>query len=353
MISQGRLQQLYTQSLEEKTEYLHRVLAKLEYLPEKVKIIPSPFQEFRLRGKFKIYPSGRVMGTDPLKGEVPFTQALWIFPGFIRQAVRHTVSLITCHKKNWPVDGFEIKGAHQNKEVFLILSVKKSQAKKSYDPFAQLLLKQVPFLSGVAIPSQKKVYGSEFISHFILGQQLLAHYQAFFQVNPHLLSSLITQVKNKVNDLDFQEAYDLYCGVGLLSLVCLPPEKRVIGVDLNNYAIDSARLNATNLSRPKVYFFCQKAEEFLASSSPRRESLWIINPPRRGCESKVINQLIAFQPLWVLFVGCSWSALEKNVSSLVRKGYKIIFMEAFDQFPFSYFLETVTLMRRKNKNKLD
>jgi len=336
----------YERSLAEKTKKLHQILPAIGYSADKVKIRPSPFQEFRLRGKFKVYTSGKVMGTDPVKGEVPYTQALWIFPSFICQAVRRTVSLIILHRREWPVDGFEIKGAHQNKEVFLILAVKKSRRGKSYDAFAQLLLKEVPCLAGVAIPSQKRVYGAEYISHFVLGERLLSHYQAFFQVNPHLLSCFLSQIKREVRTLNFQEAYDLYCGVGLFSQLCLPPEKRIIGIDLNSYAINSARLNALNLSRATAYFFSQRAEEFLASCSPRPDSLWIINPSRQGCESKVIKQLLELTPSWILFVSCSLVTLKKNVFSLVKNGYKIMSLDAYDQFPFSPFLETVTLMRR-------
>jgi|Deesub1362A_J573_1020465.scaffolds.fasta_scaffold00116_48 tRNA/tmRNA/rRNA uracil-C5-methylase (TrmA/RlmC/RlmD family) len=346
MSSPEDLAGLYAQSLEEKTKKLYQILEKFDYSPQKLRVEPSSWQGFRLRGKFKIYSPQKIMGTDPLKGEVHFFQSLWLFPYYLQKAIRKTVALIVSRWSNWPVDGFEIRGGYQNREVFLVLSVKRSYRQKAYEALANLLLEKVPFLVGVAIPSQKNVFGAEFITHYIFGRRIISHYQAFFQANPHLISTLVTRVKEMVSQLDFPEVYDLYCGVGLFSLLCVPPGKRISGIDINTWAVESARLNALNLSRPEASFFCQEVEEFLEISSLSRRSLFMVNPPRSGCRAQVINRLLTLKPTYLCFICCSFPALEKNVTPFVKKGYRILSLAAFDQFPFAPFLETITFLRR-------
>lgn len=346
MSSREELTILYARTLEEKAKKLRQILEKFKFSSFEVKIELSSLSGFRLRGKFKIYSPSKIMGTHPRHGEVPFGRTLWLFPAYMQKAIRKTVSLVSSRWSQWPVDGFEIKGAAHQKEVFLILSVKRTYRKKSYEALANLLLEEIPYLIGVAIPSQKKVFGSEMIAHLLFGQRIISHYQAFFQANPSLITSLVTRVKEKIEPLDFTEAYDFYCGVGLFSLLGVPRGKKIFGIDLNSWAIESARLNALNLSRKEASFFCQEVEEFLKSCSTSKETFFLINPPRGGCGARVIRRLLALKPVSLGFICCSFPALEKSVLPFLHQCYRIISFDAFDQFPFTPFLETVTFLSR-------
>jgi len=346
MFIQDELVTSYAQTLKEKTKRLSQILKKFNFTSPEIKIEPSSLSGFRLRGKFKIYSPQKIRGTDPRVGEVPYERTLWLFPNYLQKAIRKTMTLISSHWSKWPVDGVEIKGALNQREVFLLLSVKRSYRHKTYAPLAHLLLKEVPYVVGIAIPSQKKVYGTEMITHLLFNQPIVSHHQAFFQANPSLIVSLVTRVREEIKLLDFNQAYDFYCGVGLFSLLGVPRGKKIWGIDLNSWAIESARLNALNLSRREAAFFCQEVEEFLASSVILEGSFFLVNPPRAGCSGRVIQRLLACQPVSLGFICCSLPALEKSILPFLQQGYWIISLSAFDQFPFTPFLETITFLSR-------
>ncbi|UCE21539.1 MAG: class I SAM-dependent RNA methyltransferase [Candidatus Aminicenantes bacterium] len=314
------------------------------------KIIPSPLKDgYRNRAKFKIYPrDGKIelKGTDPIQGEVPYEEALWILPEWGRAVVKQVADIISSGYPAFPVDGFELQLTHGRKEAHTTLSVKRSIV-HPYSELAQTLLAEISAVKGIAVPSQKSEFGEAFLNHSLLNTDILAHYDAFFQSNLHLTPELLTKVTSICVQTPPAEIVDVYCGVGLFSLFIGKKGSRILGVDNDKKAIESARRNAAKMGLKKASYVCSSAEEFVEGHDPGCPDIILIDPPRAGCQPQVISSLARVRSPKICLVSC---AIDTHVRDLVqwsREGYVPVSFQALDMFPFTEFIETVTLLNRQ------
>lgn len=349
-----RIESAYKKHIQEKTVAAQRLLDQASYGNLLGSIIPSPIKDgYRNRTKFKIFGQGdrfELRGMDPIKGEVPSEQALWILPSWGRDIFCSVADIIRSMSRTHRIDGFEIQLAHGRKEAHITLSVRRTET-LAYAEISRVLLKEIPGLKGVAIPSQKDDFGDVFLKHCISNIDFLAHYNAFFQSNFHLTPRLMEKIKTELTELTYGNIIDLYCGVGLISLYLDEKAHKIIGVDSNRSAVESACENAQRLRFTDTFFICQSVEKLIQRADFCSQDIVIIDPPRSGCPASVISGVAAREPKNVCLVSC---ALETHVRDLVRwekEGYIAISLTAFDMFPFTEFLETVTLLK-KNKNQI-
>lgn len=340
----------YRKHLEKKTSVMRRSLEGIGYGHLFSEIIPSPLKDgYRNRAKFKIYPRDRkveLKGTDPIQGEVLYEEALWILPEWGRAIVKQVAHIISSSYPDFLVDGFEIQLTHGWKEAHITLSVKRSIV-HPYSELAQTLLAEISALKGIAVPSQKVDFGEAFLNHRLLKVNIFAHYDAFFQSNLHLTPELVREVLSICVQSPPSKIVDVYCGVGLFSLFIGKKGSRILGVDNDKKAIESARINAAKMGLKKASYFCSSAEEFVEGHDLGFPDIILIDPPRAGCQPQVISRIASVRSPRVCLVSC---AIDTHVRDLVqwnRKGYFPESFQAFDMFPFTEFIETVTLLNRQ------
>ena len=288
----------------------------------------------------------RIEGTSPSSGPVEYKKSLWILPDWSRHVVRQVVAFIQKNQKNFTVDGFEVQLAHGQKNVHVTFSVNRSIT-EIYENFAIALLSDIPEIIGVAIPSQKLEVGETFLVHRIGEKDFCAHYASFFQSNLYLTPELVAHVARISAAKAVRKIFDLYCGVGLLSLSLGDKDTQIIGIDTNRKAITSAQKNAGHMGFRSARFSVSSVERFLQTSEIGTNSLVLINPPRSGCTPSAINAIASHHPDRIILVSCS---LRTHVVDLVeweKRGYEILALKAFDMFPFTDFLETVTELKLK------
>ena len=314
------------------------------------KIIPSPLSDgFRNRAKFRVFHGKNEMrteGTDPIDGPVEFEKSLWIFPDWSKKIVRNVVAFIQKDNKDFVVDGFEVQLAHGKKNVHTTLSVKRSVT-HSYEDLALALLTNIPEIVGVAIPSQKLEIGETHLDHSIGGKDFCAHYASFFQSNLHLTPQLLENVGRICRKIAFREVFDLYCGVGLMSLSVGKKNTKIIGIDTNRMAVDSAQKNADRMGFRFAKFSVMSVERSIRTTKIGTYGLVLANPPRSGCPPTVINAIASQNPKHVLLVSCSLKTHVPDLEEWKKCGYQVLSFKAFDMFPFTDFLETMTVLERK------
>jgi tRNA/tmRNA/rRNA uracil-C5-methylase (TrmA/RlmC/RlmD family) len=312
------------------------------------KITRSPLDNgFRNRTKFRVFhdkSETRVEGTSPRGGLVTFEKTLWILPDWGRQVAQNVIAFIRKNRKDFVVDGFEIQLAHGKKNVHATFSVNRAIT-EPYDTFAHALLRKIPELVGVAIPSQKLEAGESFLIHTIGDKDFHAHYTSFFQSNLHLTPALVAHVNRISGDTATREIFDLYCGVGLLSLSIGEKNTRIIGIDTNRKAITSARQNAEHMGFLSAIYSVCSVERFVQNARIGADSLVLINPPRSGCTPAVISAIASRSPDRIILISCSLKSHVLDLAEWEKKGYEILSIKAFDMFPFTDFLETVTELR--------
>jgi tRNA/tmRNA/rRNA uracil-C5-methylase (TrmA/RlmC/RlmD family) len=343
------LQTNYSNSLRKKTARLKNSLAEISIDHLFSELIPTPITiGFRSRAKFKVFgncESFRIKGTDPIHGEVPYEDALWMMPVQGRKLVIQIVDIISDKLSQFWVDGFEVQLAHGNRHTHVTLSVKR-QTRKSYAELAEFMLDKISSLKGVSIPSKKQNVGIPYLLHNVNGTTFYSQYAAFFQSNIHLTSELVNEVKRKCQNLYYRMILDLYCGVGLFSLSIAKNNTSILGVDINKRAIDSARLNAKKMDFTQASFLCSPVENFLQNTYISPNDLVIIDPPRSGCPESLIRIISKHKPEFICSISCDLSSHIRDLKQWIEVGYDIQSITALDVFPFTEFLETVAFLQR-------
>ena len=350
MVTDGmtpKFQDLYKAYLKKKTAVMSVQLRGLDGGFLCSSIAPSPLVAgFRNRAKFKIYSKNdhiRIMGTDPIQGEVPASESFWILPEWGRRCVLDVYEIIMDTYQTCPVDGFEIQLTHGQKECHVILSVKKG-AYSSYGKLAETQIENISRLKGVAIPSLKMEIGELFLNHRILDLDIFAHYLAFFQSNLHLIGKLLHNVRSSLKMDSFKRIVDLYCGVGLFSLSLRDRAPEILGADSSKWAVKSGIINGEHLDSNQTKIICTSVERFLEAHPLLKDDLIFLNPPRQGVSPVVIKTIASQRPRLICLVSCYLETHLRDLKLWKDSGYSIRSLSAFDMFPFTDFLETVTVL---------
>jgi 23S rRNA (uracil1939-C5)-methyltransferase len=162
------------------------------------------------------------------------------------------------------------------------------------------------------------------------------------------VSSAFAQVNNKVreklydwvNGIPFQHhnrLLDGYCGMGDLTHQLSLRFEHTDGVEINKQAVKTAVKAYTN---PKLNFYAQPIESFLAASTQRYTAV-VLNPPRAGVSQQVCESMIQHKPADIVMVSCHPAALVRDSAKLIEAGYRISSIQPFDMFPQTYHVETV------------
>jgi 23S rRNA (uracil1939-C5)-methyltransferase len=195
------------------------------------------------------------------------------------------------------------------------------------------------------------LYGEGTINDTIDDLNFVISPEAFFQVNPEQTEKLY-QTAIKYADINKDEVcFDIYCGIGTISLMAAKQAKKVYGVEIVEQAIINARENALKNNIHNAEFFAGKAEEVVPKLYIQKikADVVIVDPPRKGCENPVIDTIINMSPKKVVYVSCNPSTLARDIKLLEEGGYKLIKAQPVDMFPWTVHVECVTLMSRVEK----
>lgn len=172
---------------------------------------------------------------------------------------------------------------------------------------------------------------------------------SFFQVNPAVLDLLLARVTELVCAVNPRCVVDLFCGCGILALAAAAAGcARVVGVDSDGPAIQSATVNAAALGMKRVSFKAMPAARALGdllSAVDQAPLLLIVDPPRRGLEENVRRAIRQFTPRHVLYISCSADTLARDLKDLTAAGYRVESAGWFDMFPRTPYFESCVLLR--------
>ena len=191
--------------------------------------------------------------------------------------------------------------------------------------------------------------------------------QSFYQVNPVQTERLYSMALAYADLHGEESVWDLYCGIGTISLFLAQKAGQVYGVEVVPQAIEDARNNAKLNNITNVEFFAGKAEEILPkyydsegtapeetdnvehmgdSRKMSHPDVIVVDPPRKGCDEKCIKTMLLMQPDRIVYVSCDPATLARDLRMLCEGGYELKRMRVFDQFPNSVHVETVVGLQR-------
>ena len=166
---------------------------------------------------------------------------------------------------------------------------------------------------------------------------------AFFQINPALLGSL---VENAIGEASGGTVLDLYCGVGLFTLPLARQFQKVIGVEANATATRFARRNLELAGLRNANMITATVTDWFRSASIGPVDFVLLDPPRAGAESAVIKGILNLQPRAISYVSCDPATLARDLRKLIGGGYVIQSIAGFDLFPQTHHVETVVRLAR-------
>ena len=199
--------------------------------------------------------------------------------------------------------------------------------------------------------------GPGFITDTIGDTEFEISAQSFYQVNPVQTEVLYGTALQYAGLTGKENVWDLYCGIGTISLFMAKQAKKVYGDEIVPQAIEDARRNAVRNGIGNAEFFVGKAEEVLPAwyaeqqrkPEAAREKIDVIcvDPPRKGCDEACLQTMLQVAPERIVYVSCDSATLARDLKYLLADGrYTLTDVQPVDMFPQTVHVETVCLLSK-------
>ena len=254
-----------------------------------------------------------------------------------------------------------IRYGYFTKEVMVCLILNGNKLPKEEQLVKSLC--EIPGMTSITINVNKKrsnvilgeeiclLWGQEYITDRIGDISYQISPLSFYQVNPMQTQKLYAKALEYA-DLHGQETvWDLYCGIGTISLFLAQKAKFVRGVEIVPAAIENAKENAKLNGLENTEFFVGKAEEVLPREYKKNgvyADVIVVDPPRKGCDETLLETMVEMNPERIVYVSCDSATLARDLKYLCERGYELRKVCPVDQFGMTVHVETVCLLSKLN-----
>lgn len=202
-----------------------------------------------------------------------------------------------------------------------------------------------PALAGVLLP-QPPALGADHIVEEIEEIPFRLQPSTFFQVSVAAAGTLLQQIRERLGDDADARLLDLYCGAGVFTLPLAARAATITGVEEHPAAIADAEANATENDIGNARFLAGRVERVLAGLDEPFDAV-VLDPPRRGCHPRALEELLRLAPPRIVYVSCHPATLARDLKPLVAGGYHVTGVQPVDVFPQTAHIESVTLLTRR------
>ena len=253
-----------------------------------------------------------------------------------------------------------IRYGYFTKEVMVCLILNGNKIPKEEQLVKSLC--EIPGMTSITINVNKKhsnvilgeeirlLWGLEYITDRIGDISYQISPLSFYQVNPMQTQKLYAKALEYA-DLHGQETvWDLYCGIGTISLFLAQKAKFVRGVEIVPAAIENAKENAKLNGLENTEFFVGKAEEVLPREYKKNgvyADVIVVDPPRKGCDETLLETMVEMNPERIVYVSCDSATLARDLKYLCERGYELRKVCPVDQFGMTVHVETVVLLSQQ------
>ena len=232
----------------------------------------------------------------------------------------------------------------------LIESLKEVQGMKSIS--ISINREKTNVIMGTTI---RTLWGSDTIEDTLGGIKFRISPLSFYQVNPVQTEKLYAKAVEFAGLTGKESVWDLYCGIGTISLFMAKNAGKVYGVEIIPEAIEDAKGNAERNGFTNTEFFVGKAEEVLPQfyeRASREEDMLhpdviVVDPPRKGCDVQCLDTMIKMQPERIVYVSCDSATLARDLKILCEGAYELKKAVCVDMFGMTGHVETVVLLSQQ------
>ena len=258
-----------------------------------------------------------------------------------------------------------IRYGYFTKEVMVCLILNGNKILKEEQLVKSLC--EIPGMTSITINVNKKhsnvilgeeirlLWGQEYITDRIGDISYQISPLSFYQVNPMQTQKLYAKALEYADLHGEETVWDLYCGIGTISLFLAQKAKFVRGVEIVPAAIENAKENAKLNGLENTEFFVGKAEEVLPREYKKNgvyADVIVVDPPRKGCDETLLETMIEMNPERIVYVSCDSATLARDLKYLCERGYELRKVCPVDQFGMTVHVETVVLLSHKKPDSV-
>jgi 23S rRNA (uracil1939-C5)-methyltransferase len=271
-----------------------------------------------------------------------------------------------------------IRTGYHTDEVMVCLVTKKMLRKEAADGLVKAIQKLKLNVASLVVNINKEdtnvilgkecitLYGRPYIEDYIGDIKFQISPLSFYQVNPKQTEVLYNKALEFARLKGNESVWDMYCGIGTISLFLAKKAGKVYGVEIVPQAIEDAKNNAKINNIDNAEFFVGKAEEVVPAFYKKqtgvqsdndstdskeydmtRPDVVVVDPPRKGCDKKLLDTIVSMTPDRIVYVSCDSATLARDLKLLVEYGYKVEKVQPVDQFGNTVHVETVVLLSQQ------
>ena len=255
------------------------------------------------------------------------------------------------------------KGFTTNEVMVVLVSTKKSVP--NIEKFIEEIKNNIEGIKSIILNVNKEntnvilgqecitLWGEDTITDYIDNFKFNISPLSFFQVNPVQTEKLYSKTLEYAGLTGEETVFDAYCGTGTITLFLSQKAKKVYGVEIIESAIINARENAKINNIDNAEFFVGKSEEIIPELIEKSivPEVIVVDPPRKGCDIKLLEAIGKAKPKKVVYVSCDPSTLARDLKILEEKGYKTEKVQPVDMFPHTSHIENVTLLVKEQSDE--
>ena len=197
----------------------------------------------------------------------------------------------------------------------------------------------------VIIDKLDVLYGRDYIYDKLFDLKFKITPMSFFQTNTKGAERLYSIVKDFMGDSNNKVVFDLYCGTGTIGQIVAPEAKKVIGIELVEEAVESAKINSKLNNLNNTEFIAGDVGEVIKTLKVKPDII-IVDPPRAGVSPKALDYLVKFNAKEIIYVSCNPVSLVDNLVQFKEHGYEVKKVKLMDMFPNTPHVETVVGLHR-------
>ena len=221
-----------------------------------------------------------------------------------------------------------------------------------YNPDVVTIVQNINNAHTSMVLGQKNLvlYGKGRITDELCGLSFDVSPNSFFQVNKRQTEILYKTAIDLASFNGNESVIDAYCGTGTIGMIFSKNVKKVIGVEINRFAIKDAINNAKRNKIGNISFVCDDAGKYMTALANKKAEIdvLIMDPPRSGADIPFLKSTLRLKPKKIVYISCGPESLRNNLLYLKKYGYQVKAIQPVDMFPFTDHVETVVLMSRVN-----
>lgn len=277
----------------------------------------------------------------------------------VRQYIQDNMDLYNEYGDNF-IKHVMVRTGHTSGEIMVAIIINRDDIPDK-EKLIESLVTKIPQIKSIIFNINKKnnkvilgkknikIYGKETIRDNIGRFQFDISPLSFFQVNPVQTEVLYSKVLEYAALNGNETVFDLYCGIGAISLFLSDKAKKVYGIEIVEDAVKDAIQNAKLNNVENVEFTAGQVEEVVPYLYKKgiKADVVVVDPPRKGCNQILLNTLVDMQPARIIYVSCNPSTLARDLKYLDENGYKAIEAQPVDMFPHTSHVECVVRIQCK------